>query len=139
MKNRKKKPKDKFAAAQLDTREKRIKREAMCFVCCTAGALVMAFNLKSFVNTGNLFPGGFAGVTLLILRSCEKYFGLILPYSAIYIPLNMIPIYIGIKYLGKRFTIYSIYVIVLSSIMEFERTGSQKVRPWLMRRLLICR
>ncbi len=42
---------------------------------------------------------------------------LIAIYCKVYIPLNLIPVYIGIKYLGKRFTFYSFYVIVLSSVM----------------------
>ncbi|NLD10710.1 YitT family protein [Aminicella lysinilytica] len=97
--------------------DSRVKKEVKCFIFCTVGALIIAFNLKSFVNTGGLFPGGFSGATLLIIRACEKFFGFTLPYSAIYIPMNLIPIYIGIRYLGKRFTIYSMYVIILSSVM----------------------
>jgi len=31
--------------------------------------------------------------------------------------LNLIPIYIGVRYLGKRFTFFSVYVIVVSSIL----------------------
>ena len=84
---------------------------------CTAGAALIAFVLNSFVSTVNLFPGGFAGLTLLITRSAEKYLGAEIPYSLIYIPLNIIPIMIGIRYLGKRFTGLSVYVIVLSSIL----------------------
>ena len=34
-----------------------------------------------------------------------------------YIPINLIPIYIGFKYIGKRFTLYSLYVIALTSIL----------------------
>ncbi len=98
-------------------RESRLKKEVRCFIFCTVGALVMAFNLKSFVSTGGLFPGGFSGATLLIIRALEKFVGLTLPYSAVYLPLNLIPIYFGVRYLGKRFTIYSIYVIILSSVM----------------------
>ena len=56
-------------------------------------------------------------MTLLIQQICDTYFGVSLPYTAVYIPLNLIPVYIGIKYLGKRFTFYSFYVIVLSSVM----------------------
>lgn len=40
-----------------------------------------------------------------------------LPYSAIYLPLNLIPAYIGFKYIGKRFTCYSFYVVFLSSFL----------------------
>ncbi len=95
----------------------RFKKELKRFLFCTAGALIIAFNLKSFVRTGGLFPGGFSGVTLLIQQICDTYFHVTLPYTAVYIPLNLIPVYIGIKYLGKRFTFYSFYVILLSSIM----------------------
>lgn len=95
----------------------RIKKEIKRFVLCTAAAVIFAFNIKSFVNAGGLFPGGFAGITLLIQNIAEEFFGTELPYSAIYMPLNIIPIYIGIRYLGKTFTLYSTYVIVLSSIV----------------------
>lgn len=94
-----------------------IKKEARRILFCTAGALLYAFNLQSFVRTGGLFPGGFAGITLLIQQIGDTFFHVSLPYTFIYIPLNLIPIYIGIRYLGKRFTFYSIYVIVLSSFM----------------------
>ena len=94
-----------------------VKKELKRLLFCTAGALLYAFNLQSFVRTGGLFPGGFAGITLLIQQISEEYLGISLAYTLVYIPLNLIPIYIGIKYLGKRFTFYSIYVIVLSSFM----------------------
>ena len=47
----------------------KLKAELICFCCCTLASAIMAFNLQSFVNTGGLFPGGFAGLTLLILRT----------------------------------------------------------------------
>ncbi len=42
---------------------------------------LMAFNIKSFVHAGDLFPGGVTGLTVLIQRLAEKFFGLKLPYS----------------------------------------------------------
>jgi len=84
---------------------------------CTVGAFAIAFVLNTFVSTGGLFPGGFAGLALLITRSADKFLGVALPYSAIYLPLNIIPIAIGIRFLGKKFTAYSMYVIILSSII----------------------
>lgn len=97
--------------------DNKYKKTLKRFVFVTIGAMIIAFNLKSFVRTGGLFPGGFSGITLLVQQVSSIYFNLDIPYTAIYIPINMIPIYIGIKYLGKQFTFYSIYVIVLSSIM----------------------
>lgn len=99
------------------SRKSRVKKELRRLLFCTAGALLYAFNLQSFVRTGGLFPGGFAGITLLIQQVGDTFFQTSLPYTLIYIPLNLIPIYIGIKYLGKRFTFYSVYVILLSSLM----------------------
>lgn len=99
------------------SRKSRVKKELRRLLFCTAGALLYAFNLQSFVRTGGLFPGGFAGITLLIQQVGDTFFQTSLPYTLIYIPLNLIPIYIGIKYLGKRFTFFSVYVILLSSLM----------------------
>lgn len=95
----------------------KMKAEMICFSCCTLASIIMAFNLQSFVNTGGLFPGGFAGLTLLVLRSLTKFAGITLPYSAVYLPLNAIPIIIGIRFLGRKFTMYSIYVTVMTSIL----------------------
>ena len=99
------------------TKKQRTKKELRRILFCTAGALLYAFNLRSFVRTGGLFPGGFAGITILLQQIADTFLGLSIPYTVLYIPLNLVPIYIGIKYLGKRFTFYSVYVIVLSSFM----------------------
>lgn len=99
------------------SRQQRLKKELRRILFCTLGALVYAFNLRSFVRTGGLFPGGFAGITLLVQQIGETFFQVQLPYTLIYLPLNLIPAYIGIRYLGKKFTFYSIYVIALSSVL----------------------
>ena len=100
---------------QPETRSK-TKKNIRSLLLCTIGALLYAFNLNSFVNTGGLYPGGFAGITVLIQNVGLAFGGFELPYTFIYLPLNLIPIYIGIRHLGKRFTFFSVYVIVASSI-----------------------
>lgn len=40
-----------------------------------AASVVMAVNIKSFVDAGGLFPGGFNGLTLLIQRSAQQFAG----------------------------------------------------------------
>lgn len=95
----------------------RLKKELRRFILCTLGALLIALNLKSFVQTGGLYPGGFSGIAVLLQNIFLEYLGIQLPYTALYIPLNLVPIVIGLKYLGKSFTFHSIYVIVLSSII----------------------
>ena len=85
-------------------------------VICIAAAL-SALNIKIFVRTGGLFPGGATGLTILIQRSALKFFGLSLPYSPINLLLNAFPIYIGFRYIGKKFTLFSCLMIVLSSAL----------------------
>lgn len=79
--------------------------------------LIFAINIKTFVRTGGLIPGGVMGISLLIQQIFERFFGIVIPYSPINIALNAIPVYIGFKYIGKKFTALSCFVIVLSSIL----------------------
>ena len=97
--------------------EHTLKGKIQKFIVVTAAAALFAFNLQSFVHTGGLFPGGFAGISLLIQGIASKYFGVTIAYGLIYIPINLLPIYIGFKYIGKHFTIYSFYFIALSGIL----------------------
>lgn len=76
----------------------------------------MAFNIKSFVRTGGLFPGGATGLTLLIQRSCGMFFHIGVPYTLINVILHMIPVYIGFRFIGKKFTLYSCLCIMLTNI-----------------------
>lgn len=75
-------------------------------------AFLMAANIQSFVNTGGLYPGGATGLTIIIQRIFLKFFGLEVPYSPINICLNAIPIYIGFRYIGKKFTIFSMIMVL---------------------------
>ena len=81
------------------------------------GALVMALNIKIFVRAGDMFPGGFNGLTLLIQRTASEYFHIELPFSVINLLLNAIPAGISLRFIGKKFTAYSCLMIVLSSVL----------------------
>lgn len=82
----------------------------------TLSSLIVAVNLKSFVAAGDLFPGGFTGVTRLIQRCALEFGGVELPFGPINLALNAIPALISFKLVGKRFTLYSCLTIVLTSI-----------------------
>lgn len=94
-----------------------VKKEALTFICLTAAAALIAFNLNSFVQTGELIPGGFSGIAVLVQQVGRHFFDAEIPYSLIYMPLNLIPAYIGFKHIGTKFTVYSFYVVFLSSIL----------------------
>jgi uncharacterized membrane-anchored protein YitT (DUF2179 family) len=85
-------------------------------VICIA-ALIMALNIKTFVRAGGLYPGGATGLTILIQRLAERFLNLSLPYTLINLLLNAVPIYIGFRFIGKKFTLYSCLMIVLTSVL----------------------
>lgn len=78
---------------------------------------VMAVNMKSFVEAGGLFPGGFNGLTLLIQRSTAQFLNLSLPFSLINFLLNAVPAVISFRFIGRRFTLYSCLMIFLTSVL----------------------
>lgn len=94
-----------------------LKEDLKRFIVITFAAVLMAVNIKTFVRTGDLFPGGATGITLLITRSANMFFHVKLPYTLVNILLNAIPVYIGFRYIGKKFTLYSCWVILLNGFI----------------------
>lgn len=80
-----------------------IRRILMCFIA----GIIMSANINTFVHTGNLLPGGFAGVTILIQNVFSKFLKISIPYGPVYILLNLGPAILGYLKIGKKFTIYS--------------------------------
>ncbi len=80
-------------------------------------ALVYAINMKSFVNAGNLLPGGLSGLSVLLCRLAEKYTKFRLNYSVLYIILNIPGTYLIWKYVSKRFCLVSLIDIVMTSVL----------------------
>lgn len=79
-------------------------------------AVIMAANIKTFVETGDMIPGGATGLTLLIQRAFQTFLQLQIPYTFINLILNAIPVYIGFRYIGRKFTLYSCLMIILTDI-----------------------
>lgn len=79
-------------------------------------SILYAWNLRCFAKTANLLPGGFSGVSLLLQQIGIHFFHISIPYTFFNIVLNLFPAYIAFRFIGKRFTLYSIIVIFLSSI-----------------------
>lgn len=79
-------------------------------------SLLYAWNLCCFAKSADLLPGGISGVSLLLQHIIKSIFHVTIPYSVFNILLNLFPVYIGFRYIGKKFTLYSILTILLSSI-----------------------
>lgn len=101
--------KRKVENAMLDT----VKRTIMILLA----AVLMAVNLKTFVRTGGLIPGGFNGLTRLIQEICDLLWGFEPPFTLINLTLNSIPIVVSFKFIGKKFTLYSCLMIVVSGLI----------------------
>jgi len=93
------------------------KIELKRYGCAVIAAVIFAVNIKTFVKAGGLYPGGFNGLTLLIQGIFQEFMGMEIPYTLINVALNAIPVFIGLKYIGVKFTLSSCVVIVLSSIL----------------------
>lgn len=86
-------------------------------VVVAIAAVIMAVNIKTFVRTGGLYPGGATGLTVLIQSIAQEFFNVSLPYSVVNILLNAFPVYIGFRYIGTKFTLFSCEMILLSAFL----------------------
>lgn len=94
-----------------------LKKDGKRIVVICLASLLIAVNTKTFVRTGDLFPGGVMGITILMQHIAETFFHIEIPYTVVNLLLNAFPIYIGFRFIGKKFTLYSCLMIVLSSIL----------------------
>lgn len=87
------------------------------FFLVSLGAILMAVNIRAFVNSGGLLPGGFTGITILLQEIFSKFLGIKIPFTVFYWGLNIVPALICFRYVGRWFTIFSIWMIILSGIL----------------------
>ncbi|MBE6115618.1 MAG: YitT family protein [Erysipelotrichaceae bacterium] len=86
-------------------------------ILAVLSGIVAAFNLKVFVNAGNLTPGGISGMAILIERLSGRFLPFKLGYGLLYMLLNIPGVIVIYKTLGKRFTILSRIDIILTSTL----------------------
>lgn len=86
-------------------------------ILAVLSGIVAAFNLKVFVNAGNLTPGGISGMAILIERLSGRFLPFKLGYGLLYLLLNIPGVIVIYKTLGKRFTILSRIDIILTSTL----------------------
>lgn len=94
-----------------------LKNDSIKLASAIAAAIIMALNIQTFVNTCDLYPGGFTGLAVLIQRIFSKYLHIKLSYTIVNLALNAVPIYIGFRYIGKKFTLFSFVMIFTNSIL----------------------
>jgi uncharacterized membrane-anchored protein YitT (DUF2179 family) len=82
-----------------------------------ASGVLMSFNIKTFIHAGQLIPGGVTGLSLLIQTICQRFGHFNLPFSVPFYILNAIPAAVCFKYIGKKFTLYSVLSVVLTGLL----------------------
>lgn len=93
-----------------------LKKDLIRLIVVVIAAFIMAMNILTFVNAGGLYPGGAQGLTIIIIRVAAKYFGLNIPYTPINLIINAIPIYIGFRFIGKKFTLFSLIMVFMNGV-----------------------
>lgn len=93
----------------------------------TLGSVILAVGLKSIIIPHGMITGGFSGLSILLL-----YYSDALTPGLWYLILN-IPIFIiGWKFISKRFLYYSLYgMIVLTIIIDLTHFKIEIADPWL--------
>jgi uncharacterized membrane-anchored protein YitT (DUF2179 family) len=86
-------------------------------VLIVLGAVLMSFNINTFVQAGGLIPGGFTGLTLLIQETLLRYTGIHVPFSIVLYAFNAVPAIICFRYVGKQFTLYSVLMVFLTGLL----------------------
>ena len=92
------------------------------FAVLTFASLVMAINYRTFVAWGGLYPAGATGLSMLLQRVLQKVvdmngWGWSVPFSPINLALNAVPVWIGFRFVGRRFTLWSLYVIFMTGVL----------------------
>ena len=70
-----------------------VKEDGKRILVIFLASLLMALNIKSFVRTGGLYPGGATGLTILIQRIAEMFLHVAIPYTLVNVILNAVPFY----------------------------------------------
>ncbi|MDR0304589.1 MAG: YitT family protein [Chitinispirillales bacterium] len=85
-------------------------------VFISLASFLMALNINSFIYAGDLIPGGFMGVALLLRQIGGLFFNTDIPFSPMFYGFCLIPAIISYFHIGKKFTIYSCISIFLVGI-----------------------
>ena len=84
---------------EKEYRKRMLKTDVRRMVLILFCSVVVALNINTFVHTGGLYPGGATGLTVLVQRIGEQYWGIHLPYTLINLIMNAFPVYIGFRYI----------------------------------------
>lgn len=93
------------------------RKDVLYLAGVTFSAIIYSFGMNTFVKSGNLFPGGYAGISRLISLLLGEYLHISISFSVIYFALNIITTLIVWKNIGHKFVLYSVLWYTETSIL----------------------
>lgn len=81
-------------------------------------ALIHSFTFANFTVPGKLYPGGFSGISRIVSDILLRYFSISVSFTVFYFSMNAIVSLLVFRYIGKKFTIYSIIQFALVSLIS---------------------
>lgn len=93
-----------------------INEDVKSITLVVVSSLLSAIAVQGFVETANLYPAGYLGISVLIARLAEKTFHISLSFNLINLFLNLFSIMLVRKVAGKKFIFYSALQFILVSI-----------------------
>lgn len=84
----------------------------------TISAIAYSYAINSFVEVADLFPGGFAGISMLLSRIFALA-NIQVSFSVIYLTLNFLVTIFVYRHVGKMFAIYSVYWFTLTGVLTY--------------------
>ena len=80
-------------------------------------ATIYSFGMNYFVKSGNLFPGGYGGISRLLSQFCMQFLHIDISFSIIYFALNIITVILLWRHIGHKFMIYSCLFFTVTSVL----------------------
>ncbi len=93
----------------------RLKKDIKVFFSIILSSLLSSIAIRYFAQAGDLIPGGFSGLSLLIIQLVKRSLGIELSFSVLYLLFNIIPTVLVFKLVGKRFALFSVMQFTLTS------------------------
>lgn len=91
-------------------------KDIVSVLMVTLSSAIYAFGMNTFVSSGNLFPGGYAGITRLITQALKQFAGISISFSIIYFLLNGITTLFVWRRIGHKFVLLSIFWYTMTSV-----------------------
>lgn len=93
------------------------KHDIVIVVNILLSSFLYSFGMNYFAKSGNLFPGGYGGLSRLLSEVFLKFFHVNISFSIIYFTMNIITVILLWRHIGHKFMIYSCLFVTSSSIL----------------------